>query len=79
MSKTPFEIRLELLKMSKEMLEHNYHSQKELIMRSWDNDVEVARNNNYVHMPVCPTLPAFPSEVEIIAKAKLLNEFISER
>jgi hypothetical protein len=48
-------------------------------MRSWDNDVEMARNNNYVHMPVCPKLPEFPSEVEIIAKAKLLNEFISER
>ena len=30
MSTTPFEIRLELLKMSKDLLEHDYFAQKEL-------------------------------------------------
>jgi hypothetical protein len=79
MSKTPFEIRLELLKMAKEMLEADYFSQKELILRDWENGHEAARNNNYVHMPTIPTLPVFPSESAVIAKAKLLNEFISER
>ena len=37
MSTTPFEIRLELLKMSKDLLEHDYFAQKELAITDWQS------------------------------------------
>jgi len=40
---TPFEIRLELLKMAKEMLEEDYRSKREQISNDWSVKVEVAK------------------------------------
>ena len=54
-NKTPFEIRLELLKMAKEMLEQEF----------------------FVKSVHDKTL-AFPTETEVIAKAKALNDFVSK-
>jgi hypothetical protein len=73
---TPFEIRLELLKMAKDMLNDEYYGKREIISNTWHNQVEQAR----VHggdMPVHPGYPSYPNESEIIAKAATLNGFVS--
>lgn len=76
MSKTPFEIRLELLKMAKEMLEQDYFSKREQISSDWNSKVNVAMSRNETP-PEHPKFPEFPSEMEIIEKAQVLNGFIS--
>ena len=73
---TPFEIRLELLKMAKEMLSDEYYGKREVISNEWSTKVEVAKINGG-EMPVHPGFPAYPSETEIIAKAQTLNGFVS--
>ena len=41
---TPFEIRLELLKMAKDMLEQEYHGKREKLANEWHVQVDVARH-----------------------------------
>lgn len=77
MSKTPFEIRLELLKMAKEMLEQDYFSKREQISSDWNSQVNAAMNSN-IAPPVHPGFPEYPSELDIIQKAHVLNSFISK-
>lgn len=74
---TPFEIRLELLKMAKEMLEQDYYGKRELIGNDWQVKVENARHAGQVP-PDHPGFPAYPSEADIIAKAQTLNGFVSQ-
>jgi hypothetical protein len=73
---TPYEIRLDLLKMAREMLEADYYGQKEKLKDVWHMNASHAMENK-LPMPAHPELPSFPSESEIIQKAKLLNEFVS--
>lgn len=73
---TPFEIRLELVKLAKEMLSEEYHSKRNLIEQEWNNDVHSAMNAS-CDPPKAPTLPDYFSEEDIIERAQRLNEFIS--
>lgn len=76
MSKTPFEIRLELLKMAKEMLEADYHSTKDRLQTEWQIRVGRANETNEP-LPEHPIIPPFPTAVDVIEKAKTLNTFVS--
>jgi hypothetical protein len=69
---TPFEIRLELLKMAKEMLEQDYYAHRERITNEWSMRVDLAKINGG-EMPD----PPYPSESDVIAKAQTLNGFVS--
>lgn len=73
---TPFEIRLELLKMAKELLMENYHSEKERLSSDWNVKVDVAKLNGQI-VPDHPVFPTYPSETDIINKAQTLNGFVS--
>ena len=73
---TPFEIRLELLKMAKDMLSEDYHGKREVISDDWHMKVESAKLNGG-SIPDHPGFPAIPSEQDIIAKASALNGFVS--
>jgi len=73
---TPFEIRLELLKLSKDMLEQEYMSKREVAHNNWQVASENARIQGQ-NLPTQPEFPAFPSEQEIINKAQALNGFVS--
>lgn len=73
---TPFEIRLELLKLAKDMLEQEYHSKREVAHNNWQVASENARVQGQ-QLPNQPEHPPFPSEAEIIAKAQALNGFVS--
>ena len=51
MSLTPFEIRLELLKMSKDMLVEEYYGKREQITNDWQIKVESARHAGMAQRP----------------------------
>ena len=81
MSKTPFEIRLDLLTMAQSVLTENLASERSRIEQDWyaqrEFSVIAAQKGN-----VTPTIPPFPilptlSEDEIIRTAKKLNDFVS--
>lgn len=76
MSLTPFEIRLELLQMAKQMLVDEYQSKKEIMSQDWHVKVENARHAGAAP-PEHPALPPYPTEADIIAKAHTLNGFVS--
>lgn len=77
MSMTPFEIRLELLKMAKDLLTEEYHGKKEQITGDWHTKVEAAKQSGSVP-PEHPPMPAYPTESDIITKATTLNGFVSQ-
>jgi hypothetical protein len=74
---TPFEIRLELLKMAKDMLTEDYYGKREVINNDWQMKIESAKLNGGV-VPDHPGFPPYPTEAEIIAKAQQLNGFVSQ-
>jgi hypothetical protein len=75
---TPFEIRLELLKMAKDMLSDDYYGKRESISNQYASQCEYAKLNGQP-VPDHPGFPSFPSEQEIIIKANALNGFVSQQ
>jgi proteasome lid subunit RPN8/RPN11 len=73
---TPFEIRLELLKMAKDLMSEDYHSNVNRINEDWHTRVEVAKLNGG-EIPSHPGFPTYPSETDIVKKAQELNGFVS--
>ena len=73
---TPFEIRLELLKMARDMLYDEYNGQRDRISHNWNMQCESARSKGE-NPPEHPGLPSIPSEADIITKAQTLNGFVS--
>jgi hypothetical protein len=73
---TPFEIRLELLKMAQGMLSDDYYGKREQISNDWSTKCDTSRNKGE-DPPDHPGFPPYPSEVDIITKAQTLNGFVS--
>lgn len=80
-----YSIRLELLKMAKEMLEQDWHAQRDAVLTDYSTKVSFAQakaeSAGYTNteLPAQPTFKGFPTEEEIIKKAKVLNEFINTK
>jgi hypothetical protein len=74
---TPFEIRLELLKMAKDMLTEDYYGKREVISNEYASKCEVAKIHG-TEVPSHPGFPSYPSEADIISKANALNGFVSQ-
>jgi hypothetical protein len=74
---TPFEIRLELLKMAKDMLVEEYFGKRDAVSQDWQIKVEVAKLQGGVVIPDHPPMPPYPTENDIITKAQTLNGFVS--
>ena len=73
---TPFEIRLELLRMAKDMLYDDYNAQRDKITQDWNVKCDTAKTKGETP-PEHPVLPTIPSETDIINKAQTLNGFVS--
>ena len=73
---TPFEIRLELLKMARDMLYDSYNAERDRTSQGWHMQCESARSKGETP-PEHPALPTIPSEQDIISKAQTLNGFVS--
>jgi len=82
MALTPFEIRLEVLKMAKELLVEEYHTQRTALEQEYYSKAEAEKNamlqDKAFVLPNFPKMPDFPNEKDIMKKAKHLNEFISK-
>jgi hypothetical protein len=77
MSMTPYEIRLELLKMAKDMLTDDFHSKRQTISEAWHTQIEAAKIAG-TPSPDAPVMPNYPTESDIITKAQVLNDFVSQ-
>lgn len=75
MSKTPYEIRLELLKLAKESLFEPVYNKRDSLKDEYYSKVT---DENKGTVPY-PTLPDFPSTADIVAKAEELNKFVSQQ
>ena len=71
---TPFEIRLELLKMAQTMLEQDYYGKREQISNDWQVKVENARHAGSAP-PEHPGFPAYPTEAEVVVERSFFKDF----
>jgi hypothetical protein len=83
MSKTPYEIRLELLSMAQSILTENMFAERNRLENDWQTQRELAmieaqRGVGHRKIPDFPSLPIISSD-EVIALASKLNEFVSNK
>ena len=71
MSKTPYEIRLELLHLAREILQTPIIQSRDAKMQYHSKLTEANRATS-----TFPTLPDFPSSTDIVAKAEELKKFV---
>jgi len=78
MAKTPYEIRLELLKLSVTILHTPVILKRESLLAEYKSRREVYPGQNEPENPMdFPTFPDLPTTTEIIAEADKLNKFVS--
>jgi hypothetical protein len=71
-------IRLELLKMAQQALDNEYFQKVDLMRNDWNNRTAAAMSIEGSNPPPAPTLPSIYSMEDIVAKAKILNDFVSQ-
>lgn len=74
MSKTPYEIRLELLHLAKEILQTPIHQNRQALSDEYHSKLTDANRETVVY----PTLPDFPSSTDIVVKAEELKKFVDQ-
>lgn len=75
-SKTPYEVRLEVLRMAQDTEMQHFYANRENQVNRWQTAVETARIRNETP-PEMPAMPEFPTEETIVKKAQFLSEFIN--
>ena len=75
MSKTPYEIRLELLKLANEILVTPVFNNRESLREEYHSKLTDENRGTMTY----PVMPDFPSSKDIVAKAEELNKFISQQ
>ena len=77
MSKTPYEIRLDLLKLANEILTTPVHSGRDSLMQKFHASRETFVGETAPREPMAfPELPQFPSSEDILKEAEKLKAFI---
>jgi hypothetical protein len=74
MSKTPYEIRLELLKLAKDSLWEPIYQKRNALSDEYHSKLTEANRESHPF----PTLPDFPTTTDIIAKAEELKKFVDQ-
>ena len=72
MSKTPYEIRLELLHLAKEILSTPVHDKRSSLSDEYHSKLNDANRGILPY----PTMPEFPSSTDIVCKAEELKKFV---
>ena len=72
MSKTPYEIRLELLKLANEVLTTPIHQRRDALIQEFHAKFDSDKGAAF------PSLPDFPSTDTVVAEAEKLNKFVSQ-
>lgn len=73
---SPFKIRLDLLQMAKDLLMEEYYAKKEHLLEEWRESRNVSSADGKP-LPI-PELPTYPTELDILRKASILNDFVSK-
>jgi hypothetical protein len=77
MSKTPYEIRLELLKLANEILTTPVYNDREAEMQKFRSSRETYAGEAGPRDPLpFPTLAAFPTADDVVKKAEELKQFV---
>lgn len=76
MARTPFEVRLEILKLSKDLLTDEFFQKKEPLQNEYQEKIN--RLTSIDPLPSLPKFPPFPTTEEVIAKAKELYKFVTD-
>jgi hypothetical protein len=76
MSKTPYEIRLELLSMAQGILMEQCMNERIRLENDWNMKCEIVRLRGGTDYPPFPGVPVVNSE-NVIAMAEKLNGFVS--
>jgi hypothetical protein len=74
--KNPYEIRLEILQMAKDSLHEKWNAKNYALQEHYNAKTQRALETES-EIPVPYEPQPFPSERDIIAKARELNEFVS--
>ena len=74
MSKTPYEIRLELLKLANEILVTPVFQKRSQLGDEYHSKLTDANRES---LPF-PTMPDFPSTTDIVAEAEALKKFVDQ-
>jgi len=69
-------IRLEMLKMAQDALNTEYHTKCDIIRTDWNNKVTMGMESNKI-IPQ-PELPPIYTMEQIVEKARVLNDFVSQ-
>ena len=72
MSKTPYEIRLDLLHLAKEILQTPIHDKRNSLSDEYHSKLNDANRGTLPY----PTMPDFPSTTDIVVKAEELKKFV---
>jgi len=73
----PYMLRLELLKMAQQALDNEYFQKVDMIRTDWNNQVQLA-HTGHGPVPTTPDLPPIYTMEQIVEKAKILNDFVSQ-
>jgi hypothetical protein len=76
MTKNPYEIRFDLLKMAKDMLDRQYEQSS---MMAWDAMTKAMETNESLYKEVDKYVPKMFSPEEIIDQAERLQKFINNK
>lgn len=79
MSKTPYEIRLEILKLANEILATPVFNKRDALMQQFYAEKEYNEKLSSPQKTQFPTLPDFPSTAEVMAKATELRTFVDQQ
>ena len=74
MSKTPYEIRLELLTLAKEILQAPIYEKRNKLSDEYHSKLTDANRGS---LPF-PTMPDFPSTTDIVSQAEELKKFVDQ-
>lgn len=75
---TAYEIRLKLLEIAKDLLIEKYHQDEEIERLNWERKVSDAEKRGQ-SPELFERYVQFPTEEDIVRKAKILNFFVSSK
>lgn len=73
--KSPFELRMDMFQVARDMLEKQFELNREIAVTTWNYAVEAAKAAQKA-MPTAPVLN-YPTFEEILALATKMNSFVS--
>ena len=80
MSKTPYEVRLELLRLAKDALTEQAYNKRDMELNAFNKSRETFAGEDGPRNPLpFPEITPFPTTEDIVAEAEKLNKFVSQQ